>query len=70
MNPIFVAIDTPDLERAVQLSPATASFHAELAALFLRQGLKLRAQKAAEAALRLDSRDALARRVAAELGTP
>jgi curved DNA-binding protein CbpA len=57
------------LERAVQLSPATASFHAELAVLFLRQGLKLRAQKAAETALRLDSKDPLARRVAAELGT-
>lgn len=58
------------LERAIQLSPSTASFHAELAALFLRQGLRLRAQKAAEAALRLDSREPLARRVAAELGAP
>jgi curved DNA-binding protein CbpA len=58
------------LERAVQLSPETASFHAELAALFLRQGLRLRAQKAVEAALRLDSREPLARRVAGELGAP
>jgi curved DNA-binding protein CbpA len=56
------------LERAVQLSPNTASFHAELAAVFLKQGLRLRAQKAAEAALRLDPREPLARRVADNLG--
>jgi curved DNA-binding protein CbpA len=56
------------LERAIQLSPASASFHAELAAILLKQGLRLRAQKAAEAALRLDPREPLARRVAAQLG--
>ena len=54
-------------ERALQLSPSTASFHAELAALFLKQGLRLRAQKAAEMALRLDPREPLARRVADDL---
>lgn len=54
-------------ERALQLSPSTASFHAELAALFLKQGLRLRAQKAAEMALRLDPREPLARRVADNL---
>jgi curved DNA-binding protein CbpA len=56
------------LERAVQLAPGSASFHAELAALFLKQGLRLRAQKAAENALRLDPKEPLARRVAANLG--
>jgi DnaJ-class molecular chaperone len=56
------------LERAVQLSPGSAAFHAELAALFLKQGLRLRAQKAAEQALRLDPREPLARRVADNLG--
>jgi curved DNA-binding protein CbpA len=56
------------LERAIQLSPGTASFHAELAALFLKQGLRLRAQRAAEAALSLDPREPLARRVADDLG--
>jgi curved DNA-binding protein CbpA len=56
------------LERAVQLAPGSASLHAELAALFLKQGLRLRAQKAAEHALRLDPREPLARRVADSLG--
>jgi curved DNA-binding protein CbpA len=56
------------LERAVQLAPRSAAFHAELAALFLKQGLRLRAQKAAEQALRLDPREPLARRVADNLG--
>jgi curved DNA-binding protein CbpA len=56
------------LERAVQLAPGSASFHAELAALFLKQGLRLRAQKAAEYALRLDPKEPLARRVADSLG--
>ena len=56
------------LERAVQLAPGSASFHAELAALFLKQGLRLRAQKAVENALRLDPKEPLARRVADNLG--
>jgi len=51
-------------ERAIQLQPQTATFHAELGALFLKQGLRLRAHKAAEAALRIDPREPLARRVA------
>jgi tetratricopeptide (TPR) repeat protein len=56
------------LERAVQLAPGLAPLHAELAALFLKQGLRLRAQKAAEQALRLDPKEPLARRVADNLG--
>jgi curved DNA-binding protein CbpA len=56
------------LERAVHLAPGSASFHAELAALFLKQGLRLRAQKAAEQALRIDPKEPLARRVAENLG--
>jgi curved DNA-binding protein CbpA len=44
-------------ERAIQLSPQTAGFHADLALLLLKQGMKLRAQKAAEQALRLSPRD-------------
>jgi curved DNA-binding protein CbpA len=55
-------------ERAVQLAPRSAPLHAELAALFLKQGLRLRAQKAAEQALRLDPKEPLARRVADNLG--
>jgi curved DNA-binding protein CbpA len=53
------------LERAIQLSPQTAAFHADLALLFHRQGLKLRAQKAAEQALRLAPRDPQVLKVAA-----
>ncbi len=56
------------LERAVQLAPGSAAFHAELAALFLKQGLRLRAQKAVEQALRIDPKEPLARRVAESLG--
>ncbi len=56
------------LERAVQLAPGSASFHAELAALFLKQGLRLRAQKAVEQALRIDPKEPLARRVSENLG--
>lgn len=57
------------LERAVQLAPTSAVLHAELAALFLKQGLRLRAQKAAEQALRLDPREPLALRVTDNLDT-
>ena len=45
------------LERATQLSPQTAAFHADLALLLLKQGMKLRAQKAAEQAQRLSPQD-------------
>ena len=46
------------LERATQLEPRNAAAFAELAAVLARQGLKLRAQKALEVALRLAPRDA------------
>ena len=56
------------LERATQLEPRNASAHADLAVVLARQGLKLRAQKALETALRLSPRDARLARLAAELG--
>lgn len=56
------------LERAIQISPQTASFHAELAQVLHGQGLKLRAQKAAETALRLAPRDAQVQKVASLVG--
>ena len=56
------------LERVVQLQPQNAAAHAELASVLARQGLKLRAQKAVEAALRLAPRDARLLRLAGELG--
>ncbi len=56
------------LERATQLEPRNAAAFAELAAVLARQGLKLRAQKALEVALRFAPRDARLIKLAAELG--
>ncbi len=56
------------LERATQLDPRNATAFAELAVVLARQGLRLRAQKAVEAALRLAPRDPKLARLAAELG--
>jgi curved DNA-binding protein CbpA len=56
------------LERATQLAPQSASAFADLAAVLARQGLRLRAQKAMDTALRLAPRDARLARLAAELG--
>jgi curved DNA-binding protein CbpA len=56
------------LERATQLDPRNAAAFAELAVVLARQGLRLRAQKAVEAALRIAPRDPRLARLAAELG--
>jgi curved DNA-binding protein CbpA len=56
------------LERATQLDPMGAGAFADLAGVLVRQGLRLRAQKAMETALRLAPRDARIARIAAELG--
>ncbi len=56
------------LERATQLAPQSGAAFADLAAVLARQGLRLRAQKAMETALRLAPRDARIARLAAELG--
>jgi Flp pilus assembly protein TadD len=55
------------LERATQLAPTNAAAFADLAAVLVRQGLLLRAQKALETAQRLAPRDPRVARVAAEL---
>jgi curved DNA-binding protein CbpA len=54
------------MEKAVQLAPGNAAYHADLAALLLSQGLRLRARKAAEAALKLAPGDPKVQRIAAE----
>lgn len=59
------AIDT--LEKAIQLEPGNGAFHAEQARLFRAQGLKLRARKAVEAALRLSPGDRGIQKLAAEI---
>jgi len=56
------------LERATQLEPRNAAAFADLAVVLARQGLRLRAQKALETALRLSPRDARLARLATELG--
>ncbi|MFN8093653.1 MAG: DnaJ domain-containing protein [Vicinamibacteria bacterium] len=55
------------LERAAQMAPNNAAALADLASALARQGLRLRAQKALEAARRLAPRDPRVARVAAEL---
>lgn len=67
-NPHWVREGMQAIERAVQLAPRVASHQSELAELLLAQGLKLRARKVAEGALRLDRNDERARRVLDEVG--
>jgi curved DNA-binding protein CbpA len=64
-NPHWVREAVSELEQAIQLEPQRAQFHSMLAEVLLGQGLKLRARRAAEAALRLDPADRAARAVLA-----
>jgi DnaJ-class molecular chaperone len=52
-NPKWVRDAISELETAIQLSPRQSEYHAELAGMYLGQGLKLRARRAAEAGLKL-----------------
>ena len=67
-NPHWVREGIQSLEKAVQLAPRQAGYHAELAELLAGQGLRIRARKAAEAALRLDPQHAVALRVMDAVG--
>lgn len=67
-NPHWVREGMQAIERAVQLAPRVASHQSDLAELLLAQGLKLRARKVAEGALRLDGNDERAHRVLDEVG--
>jgi curved DNA-binding protein CbpA len=67
-NPHWVREGMQAIERAAQLAPRVAAYQSDLAELLLAQGLKLRARKAAEAALRLDPADERARVVMGEVG--
>ena len=67
-NPHWVREGIQSLERAVSLAPRQAAYHAELAELLAAQGLRIRARKTAEAALRLDPQQAVAIRVLDTLG--
>lgn len=67
-NPHWIREAIGEVEKATQLAPRGAAFHAELATLLFGQGLKLRARKAAEAAVRLAPEDPEVLRVMAEVG--
>jgi curved DNA-binding protein CbpA len=67
-NPHWVREGMQAIEKAIQLAPRVGAFHSDLAELLLAQGLKLRARKAAESALRLESADERALRVLEQVG--
>jgi curved DNA-binding protein CbpA len=67
-NPHWVREGMQAIEKAIQLAPRVVAYQSDLAELLLAQGLKLRARKCAEAALRLDPSDARAQRVLGEVG--
>jgi curved DNA-binding protein CbpA len=68
LNPHWVREGMQAIEKAVQLAPRVPAYQADLAELLLAQGLKLRARKAAEAALRLAPTDERALRVLEQVG--
>jgi len=67
-NPHWAREGMQAIEKAIQLAPRVAAYQSDLAELLLAHGLKLRARKAAEAALRLDPTDERAHKVLDELG--
>jgi curved DNA-binding protein CbpA len=67
-RPAYARDAVQALERAAQLDPRNPSTYAELAVVLARQGLRLRAQRALEAALRIAPHDPRLARLAAELG--
>jgi curved DNA-binding protein CbpA len=68
-NPHWVREAIQEAEKAAQLEPKVAAHQVLVAELLLSQGLKLRARRAAEAALRLSPNDARAQRVLEEAGS-
>jgi tetratricopeptide (TPR) repeat protein len=69
-NPHWAREGMTAIEKAIQLAPRVATYQSDLAELLLAHGLKLRARKAAEAALRLAPGDERAQRVLDEVGPP
>jgi DnaJ-class molecular chaperone len=67
-NPSWAREAVQELEAAARLAPRNASYQAELATAYLAQGLKIRARKAAEAALKLAPEDAAVQKIAAATG--
>jgi curved DNA-binding protein CbpA len=67
-NPNWVREAADELEQAIKLEPRTAAFHTELARLLAKQGLRLRARRAAFNAAQLAPRDAAIQQLLADLG--
>jgi curved DNA-binding protein CbpA len=68
-NPHWVRDAIQEAEKAAQLEPTVAGHLVLVAELLLSQGLKLRARRTAESALRLSPDDARALRVMEEAGS-
>lgn len=66
-NPTWMREAVETLDEAARLQPRNGLVQAELARLLARQGLKLRARRALEAALRLAPQDPAVKRVAQDL---
>ena len=62
-NPHWAREAAQEIEQAIQLAPQRAQYHSQMADLLLKQGLKLRARRAAEMALRLNPQDRVAKAV-------
>jgi len=67
-NPHWAREGIQAVEKAVQLAPRVAAYRSDLAELLLAQGLKLRARKTAEEALRLQPENERARQVLDQCG--
>ena len=67
-NPHWAREGMQAIEKAIQLAPRVASYQIDLAELLLAQGLKLRARKVAEGALRFAPTDERAHKVIDEAG--
>ncbi|MBI3932881.1 MAG: DnaJ domain-containing protein [Acidobacteria bacterium] len=67
-NPHWVRDAIHEMEKAIEIAPLQAPYHAQLAEMFHGQGLRLRARKALERAAELSTDDPEVRRVSALLG--
>jgi tetratricopeptide (TPR) repeat protein len=67
-NPHWAREGMQAIEKAIQLAPKVAAYQSDLAEMLLAHGLKLRARKAAEAAVRLDPTDERAHHVLDQVG--
>jgi curved DNA-binding protein CbpA len=67
-NPNWMHDAVAELEQSIRLAPRKVEYHVELASLFMGQGLKLRARRCLEAALKVAPNDPRIQKLAAEAG--